>query len=149
MAHTYTNLLVHALFSTKQRRPLLTSEFRPELFAYMAGVLNRLKGKPVLINGPSDHVHMLFVMPAASSLSDLMEKVKANSSKWANEHRRGIPFAWQTGYTAFSVSQSSLQDVKRYIAQQEEHHRRMTFREELLTFLDKHGIQYDPRYVLG
>lgn len=86
MAHTYTHLVVHALFSTTGRRPLLQAELSPKVFSYMAGIIKRLKGQPLLINGPNDHVHLLFVLPPTLPLSDLMEKVKANSSKWVNEH---------------------------------------------------------------
>ena len=149
MAHTYSNLLVHALFSTKDRTPLLDAELKPELFSYMGGIITQLRGKPLLIGGPKDHVHLLFVLPCSLSVADLMEKVKANSSKWVkNRWQNRSHFAWQTGYTAFSVSQSNLESVKRYIASQETHHRRITFQEEVLAFLKKHEIAYDPRYVL-
>lgn len=148
MAHTYTNLLIHALFSTKDRQPMLDAELRTRLYPYMAGIISNLKAQPVIISGPKDHVHLLFVLPATLPLADLMEKVKANSSKWVHEDwPRGVDFAWQSGYTAFSVSQSNLAAVKRYIAHQEEHHRKLTYQEEVLAFLKKHGIQYDPRYV--
>lgn len=147
MAHTYTNLLVHALFSTKGRKPLVDPEMKTDLFSYMGGIIGQLKGKPVLINGPSDHVHSLFVLPTTLSLAELMEKLKANSSKWVKDkwpHRRH--FSWQEGYTAFSVSQSKLEKVRDYIARQEEHHRRLTFQQEVLALLKKHAIAYDPRY---
>ena len=102
----------------------------------------------MLINGPNDHVHSLFVLPASLSLSDFMEKVKANSSKWVHQRwpNRAF-FAWQPGYTAFSVTQSNLEEVKQYIFNQEEQHRKLTYREEVLAFLTKHGIQYDSRFV--
>jgi REP element-mobilizing transposase RayT len=148
MAHTYTNLLIHALFSTKNRQPILNVELKSRLYPYMAGIIAQLKGRPVIVNGPKDHVHLLFVLPAALPLADLMEKLKANSSKWVHEespHQKD--FAWQSGYTAFSVSQSNVAAVKRYIAQQEAHHRKLTFQEEVLALLKKHGVQYDPRYV--
>ena len=148
MAHTYSNLLVHALFSTKKRAPLLDAELKVELFSYMGGIITQLRGKPLLIGGPEDHVHLLFVLPSSLSVADLMEKVKANSSKWVkNRWQNRSHFAWQTGYTAFSVSQSNLESVKRYIASQETHHRRITFQEEVLAFLKKHEIPYDPRFV--
>ncbi len=149
MAHTYTNLLIHALFGTQDRRPFLDPELKPKLFAYRAGIMNHLRVKPVLINGPKDHVHLLFVLPPSQSLWDLMEKLKANSSKWVHEHwpcRRS--FGWQTGYTAFSVSQSSLERVRQYIFKQALHHRKITYREEVLALLQKHGIEYDPRFGL-
>jgi len=148
MPHTYTNLLTHALFSTKDRRPIIKSEIKSDLYAYMGGIITSLKGKPVLINGPKDHVHLLFVLPSTLSLSDLMEKLKANSSKWAAERWPRLGFSWQTGYTAFSVSQSKLGEVKAYIARQEEHHRKRTYQEEVLALLKRHGIEFDPRFVI-
>jgi len=149
MAHTFTNVAIHALFSTKYRRPQLDSELRSELFPYMGGIIAGLKGRPLLINGPSDHVHLLFIQPAALALAELMEKVKANSSGWVHERwPQRASFGWQTGYTAFSVSQSQLELVKNYIGNQERHHRKRTFQEELMTLLERHGIAYDKRFVL-
>jgi REP element-mobilizing transposase RayT len=148
MAHTYTNLLTHALFSTKDRQPLIQPEIKSDLYAYMGGIIASLRGKPVLINGPKDHVHVLFVLPASLSLSDLMEKLKANSSKWAAKRWPALRFSWQTGYTAFSVSQSKLGEVKAYISRQEEHHRKRTYQEEVVALLKKHGIEFDARFVV-
>lgn len=148
MAHTYTNIVIHALFSTKRREPNLDSQLRSELFPYMGGVVRNLKGQPLLTNGPRDHVHMLFVQPASLALSDVLEKVKANSSGWV--HKRWPQrknFAWQTGYTAFSVSQSQVEAVRAYIRDQEEHHRKRTFQEELIAFLKQHGMEYDERFL--
>lgn len=148
MAHTYTNILIHALFSTKDRQPWLTPGIREEVFCYLGGTLNELRGQSLLVNGPPDHVHMLLVQPRTPSIATVMEKVKANSSggvkeRWPDRHY----FAWQTGYAAFSVSKSHVEQVKRYISNQEEHHRKVSFQEEVLTFLKKQGVEYDPRYV--
>jgi hypothetical protein len=121
---------------------------KSDLYAYMGGIITNLRGKPVLINGPNDHVHLLFVLPASLSLADLMEKLKANSSKWANERSPGRAFSWQTGYTAFSVSQSKLSEVKAYISHQEEHHRKLTYQEEVVALLKKHGVEFDPRFAV-
>ncbi len=149
MAHTYTHLLIHALFSTKDREPHLDAELRPQLFAYLGGIITKLGGKPVLIGGVSDHTHILFLLPPTLSVSDLMEKVKANSSKWVHDRwARRERFAWQTGYTAFSVSESSAAKAKEYIADQEGHHRRMTYQEEVLKFLNMHAVEYDRRHAL-
>ncbi|MGO8731279.1 MAG: IS200/IS605 family transposase [Terriglobia bacterium] len=148
MAHAYTNLLTHALFGTKDRQPLIRTDMKCDLYAYMGGIITNLRGKPVLINGPKDHVHLLFVLPASLSLADLMEKLKANSSKWANERSPRGAFSWQTGYTAFSVSQSKLSEVKAYIAHQEEHHRKLTYQEEVVALLKKHGVEFDPRFAV-
>ncbi len=146
MAHTYTSILLHAVFSTKERQPYLTPEVKAELFPYLAASLQRLKARPVMVKGPADHVHLLFSLPPVLSLSEAREKLKANSSKWAHE-RWGRRFGWQTGYAAFRVSPSKLGSVRNYIARQEEHHRRMTYQEEVLALLQKHGIAYDPRFV--
>jgi REP element-mobilizing transposase RayT len=150
MAHTYTNILVHALFSTKDRQPWLDAEVREEVFRYLGGTVNELGGQSLLVNGPSNHVHMLFAQPSTLSIATLMEKVKANSSGWVkkrwHDHRY---FGWQTGYAAFSVSKSHLEQVKHYISNQEEHHRKVSFQEEVLAFLKKQGVDYDPRYVFA
>jgi len=149
MAHTYTNLLTDALFSTKDRQPIIRPEIKSDLYAYLGGIINSLKGKkPVLISGPNDHVHLLFVLPASLSLSDFMEKLKANSSKWLNQRSRRRWFSWQTGYAAFSVSQSKLREVRTYISAQEEHHRRLTYQGEVIALLKKHGMAFDPKYVV-
>ena len=149
MAHTFSNILIHALFSTKKRRPYLDAELKQELFPYIGGIIAKLHGKSLLINGPSDHVHLLFVQPAALDLAELMEKVKANSSRWVKQRwPQRARFAWQTGYTAFSVSQSQVDAVMKYIRNQEQHHQKRTFQEELVVLLKKHRIAYDPRFVL-
>lgn len=104
----------------------------------------------MIVNGVEDHVHMLFVQSPSLSLADLMEKVKANSSGWMKRRWPELrKFAWQTGYTAFSVSKSNAGLVRRYIERQEQHHRKMTFQDEVVAFLKKHEIAYDPRYILG
>lgn len=147
-SHTYSNLLIHAVFGTKNGLPVLDSELKSELFPYMAGIVKNVGGLPIAVNGPSDHVHVLFVLPAPISVSKMMEKLKANSSKWIHQRwpeRRF--FAWQEGYGAFSVSYSNLNRVRDYISRQEEHHARRSFREELVTFLEKNEVSYDPRFV--
>jgi REP element-mobilizing transposase RayT len=136
------------LFSTKDRQPIVRPEIKSDLYAYMGGIITNLRGKPVLINGPKDHVHLLFVLPASLSLADFMEKLKANSSKWANEGWPRRAFSWQTGYAAFSVSQSKLNEVKAYISQQEEHHRKSTYQDEVIVLLKKHGVEFDSRFVV-
>lgn len=148
MAHTYSNIVIHALFSTKSRHPWLSAEVRSELFPYLGGTVNRLGGQSLTVNGVEDHVHMLFVQPPSMALADMMEKVKANSSGWLKRRWPELEkFAWQTGYAAFSVSKSNAKEVTRYIGGQEQHHRKMTFQEEVVEFLKKHEIAYDPRYV--
>ena len=148
MAHTFTHLLTHIVFSTKDRASLLDADLKARLFPYLAGIIRAQDGKAIIINGPADHVHILASLAAKHSLSDLMRDLKANSSGWVHEH---FPlkrtFAWQTGYGAFSVSHSSLAEVERYIANQEEHHRQVSFQEEFVAFLKKHEIEYDERFL--
>lgn len=148
MAHTFTNLLTHVIFSTKGRQPYLHGDFKPHLFAYMDGIVRHLHGVPIKINGTADHVHLLVSLPPALSVSELLRVLKANSSRWVHEEwpaRKS--FAWQEGYGGFSVSQSNASRVLRYIRDQEEHHRKLSFQEEFVALLKKHGIAYDERYI--
>ncbi len=146
MAQTFASLLTHVIFSTKDRRPAISAEFRSDLWAYMAGIVRNLEGKALAINGTRDHVHLLLSLSPTQAIADVVRVVKANSSRWVNQDRRRN-FAWQSGYGAFSVSLSAAPEVIRYIARQAEHHRRMRFREELVAFLKKHEIEYDERYI--
>ena len=147
MAHTYTDLLSHIVFSTNDRREFITPEIKPRLFAYMAGIGKNLKCKIHIVNGPSDHAHTLVELPPSMSMSKLMKKFKANSSRLINDEFKGSRFAWQPGYSAFSVSRSNFKSVYNYIAEQEKHHLKMTFKQELAALLIKHGIEYDERYI--
>lgn len=148
MARTYTNLLNHIVFSTKDRQPLLTPVLRERLFPYMGGIVKNLNGVALLISGVADHVHVLGSLPATIALSEFVSKLKSNSSKWVHETFPEYRlFAWQAGYAAFSVSASQKQTVLDYIAGQEEHHRKVSFKEEVLAFLKKHEVDYDEQYV--
>jgi len=145
LSHTAGNLVVHLIFSTKRRLPLITPELRPDLFAYLGGIARELRGTAIIIDGTADHVHMLLRMRPAQSAAELARLVKTNSSRWARiKHPK---FAWQTGYGVFSVSESKVPDVTRYIAHQEEHHKKHSFQEEFLTFLKRNHISYDERYI--
>jgi REP element-mobilizing transposase RayT len=145
MAQTLVRVLVHVVFSTKDRLPSLKEEVRPSLFAYIGGTIRSLGGEPVIVNGVSDHVHILLTLPATLALADAMRALKAKSPGWL---RRTLPsFAWQLGYAAFSVSESNAGHVKRYIASQEEHHRKARFEEEFLMLLKRHKLEYDERYL--
>ena len=146
MSRTFTNLLTHVIFSTKDRAPLIRPEIKPELFAYLGGLTRELKGKAYGINGTNDHVHMLISLPPNVSTSDALRFIKANSSGWVSD-KWNKAFAWQLGYGAFSVSKSNVPEVLRYIANQEKHHRRITFKNEFVGFLRKHDINYDERYI--
>lgn len=148
MAHTYINLVVHVIYSTKDRHPHIDPDLRSRLSAYLGGVIRDIGGVPLIVNGTADHTHQLMSIAATRSIAEIVRLVKANSSKWVHETfpaKRG--FAWQSGYGAFSVSQSNVDAVRQYIADQEEHHRTVTFQEEYLAFLRRHGIAFDERYV--
>jgi len=148
MAHTFTNLLTHIIFSTKDRVPLIQPEWRSDLHAYLGGIIRELGGKAMAINGTADHVHLLVSAPSALSVAEMMRVAKTNSARWVNRERRlKKSFAWQAGYGAFSVSHSNAPAVAKYIQAQEEHHRRVTFQEEYLEFLKKNGIEYDERFI--
>jgi len=143
MSHAYARNHLHVVFSTKGRRNLIKD---PDgLWAYMRGVARNYQIDFEAIGGTANHVHILLALPPKLSLSHAMRAIKANSSKWMNEN--GHPFAWQEGYAAFSVSASNLQQVAAYVRNQHEHHRHMTFEEEFLALLKKHGIEADPAQV--
>jgi len=146
LSHTAGNLVLHLIFSTKDRRPLITNEIRNDLFAYLGGIIRGMNGTALIINGTADHVHMLVRIRPVQAAAEIARVVKANSSKWVHE-KWNTCFAWQTGYGAFSVSESNVPAVSRYIAAQEEHHRRVTFQEEYVAFLKKNKIEYDERYI--
>lgn len=146
MSHTHTNLLTHVVFSTQGRLPLITIEIKTELFAYLGGLVKELKGKPIIINGMSDHIHLLILLPPNVSPSDAMRFVKANSSRWVKE-RFGKKFAWQKGFGAFSVSRSNVDAVVKYIKDQEKHHKEFDFETEFVSLLDKNNVEYDEKYL--
>lgn len=145
MAHSLACVHIHFVFSTKNRLPYLKGKLQTAMFAYLGGIVRELGGKPVIVGGKPDHVHLLARMPTGISISDFMRVVKTNSSKWVRQKKRD--FAWQTGFAAFSVSISLLPQVTRYIREQEKHHRKMTFQEELIALLKKHNIPYGERYI--
>ena len=147
MTHTFSNLLTHVIFSTKDRFPLISSELKPDLLAYMGGIVRELDGKALTIGGTVDHVHLLVSLPPTLALADALRVLKANSSRWVHETKGRSKFAWQAGYGAFSVSRSNMPKVIKYISEQEEHHRKVTFQEEFVAFLRKHEIAYDERYI--
>jgi REP element-mobilizing transposase RayT len=147
MSRTFTNLLTHLIFSTKEREPLITPEIKPELFAYLGGLTRELNGKAYGINGTTDHVHLLVSLPPVVSISEALRFIKANSSGWVHDKWPRSLFNWQLGYGAFSVSRSNAAEVLTYIGNQEHHHRKLSFKEEFVDFLVKHEIEYDERYV--
>jgi REP-associated tyrosine transposase len=147
MAHTYANLLTHVIFSTKDRLRLLAPDLRADMLAYLGGIIRKLHGKVIESNARPDHVHCLLSLPSSLAVAEALRVLKSNSSLWVRETRRRATFAWQTGYGAFSVSQSNVPAVVRYIRSQDQHHRKVTFQEEFVAFLKRHGIAYDERYI--
>lgn len=148
MANTYTQMNVQAVFAVKGRENFLQSNFRNKLFEYLSGILKGIGQFPLAVNGDKDHVHIFFELNPTTSVSDVMEKVKANSSKWINENHF-IPgkFEWQRGYGGFTYSKSQRQNVINYIISQEHHHHQKSFKEEYLELLHKFEIEYDERYI--
>jgi putative transposase len=149
MSHTSGNLVLHLIFGTKSRQPLITPEIRTDLFPYIGGIIREMQGTALIINGTADHVHMLVRIRPAQAAAEVARVVKTNSSRWVHEkwpHNRDVRFAWQTGYAVFSVSESNVL-VSRYIAAQEEHHKKRTFQEEYIAFLKKNNVAYDERYI--
>jgi putative transposase len=148
MPSTHTNLLYHLVFSTKCRIPLITPNVEDELYNYIGGIIRGEGGTMLEIGGIAEHVHILTRFKPSIPLSELLAKIKGNSSKWANENKMKLrKFGWQEGYGAFSVSDSQVQAVTKYIRSQKEHHRKQTFQEEFVALLRKHGIEYDERFL--
>jgi REP element-mobilizing transposase RayT len=146
MPQSLARILVHLVFSTKNREPFLAADKRPRALAYLGGTLNAIDCPVLTVGGVADHVHLLFVLGRAVSLSKAVEEVKKESSKWAKDAVHP-GFYWQNGYGAFSVSPSNVERVKAYIGNQEQHHRTMTFQDELRRLLRRHNIDWDERYV--
>jgi len=147
MSSTHLSLHVHVVFSTKNRTPWIAVDWRDRLHAYLGGVAREQEAVPEAIGGMADHVHLLIGLTATHPLAAVMREVKKASSEWVHRTIGSPEFAWQDGYGAFSVSASLRDEVRAYIARQEEHHRRRTFREEYLALLTKSGVAFDPRFV--
>jgi REP element-mobilizing transposase RayT len=147
MGQSLTHLLVHAIFSTKDRRPFLQSEeVRNEIYAYMAGTLKNLDCHPIKIGGVEDHVHVLSSLSKNIAFSDLIGRLKGASSRRLKE--KGLNgFGWQNGYGAFSVSESNVEAVTAYILNQAEHHKKFSYQEELREIFKRHRVAFDESYV--
>jgi putative transposase len=141
MSHSYTNLLYHIVFATKGREPWLSEPLRPPLFAYLGDSIREMGGIALLVNGIADHVHVLTKLRPDRNLSDVMRELKARSSGWVHrKYAELTAFRWQTGYGAFTVSQSQAKVVHAYIENQEAHHRTLTFTDEMRQLLRRHGL---------
>jgi len=148
MSGTYSNLVYHIVFSTKNRYGLITSTLEENLYKYIGGIIREIDGVCLEINGMSDHIHILAKFPPKIALSNALRTIKANSSKWVNESKQGLrKFGWQDGYAAFSVSKSQIRSVQQYVHDQKAHHTQTDFKTEFIELLNKHGVKYDPRYV--
>jgi len=147
---SYVSSHYHCVFSTKERRPLITTALRQRLWPFLGGIARQNQMKAIEVGGMPDHVHILLSLPSTLSIAKALQLIKGGSSKWVHEtfpeHRL---FSWQVKYGAFGVSVSQLDKTIQYIKDQEEHHRKMTFQEEFLVLLKKHHIEFDERYLWG
>jgi len=148
MSQSFSRVILHIIFSTKNREPWLDSNIRSRMHGYLATICRDLRGDDLCVNGVSDHVHIITTLPRTLSQAEMIEEMKKGSSKWiktVDAHYRG--FFWQRGYAAFSVSASQLTTVLEYVRAQEQHHRTRTFQEEYRELLRKHGLEFDERYM--
>lgn len=148
MPNTYSQVTIHAVFAVKYRENIIDKSWRDELHQYIYGIITNKAAKSLAVGGWKDHVHILFGLPVTMCISDLMSAIKANSSKWINENRftKG-KFEWQSGYGAFSIAKSQRDVVIKYILNQEEHHRSVSFKEEYLQLLHDFGVEFDEHYL--
>jgi REP element-mobilizing transposase RayT len=147
MSHSYTNNHLHIVYSTKDREDLIPPEFEPRLYSFVAKIAREQNIPLVAAGGMPNHSHLLILLPATKCLSDVINALKTNSSRFMGQ--QGIAFEWQRGYGAFSVSASHVEQVKAYIRNQKEHHKKRTFEQEFVAMLKKAGVDYDPKYVFG
>jgi REP element-mobilizing transposase RayT len=143
MHQTCGNIVLHLILSTKQRLPLIKRELRADRFAYLGGIIHEMRGTAVTVNGTADHVHILARVRPSHSPAEIARVIKSNSSRWLHENGQR-EFAWQAGYGAFSVSESNVEALIRYIAA---HHQKHSFQDEFMAFLKKNNVAYDPRYL--
>jgi putative transposase len=150
MAHSYISALYHVVFSTKERRKFINADLQARLWPYLGGIARENDMKALAIGGVEDHVHLLLSLPSTLTFAKAMQLIKGGSSKWIHDEFPALQeFAWQEGYGAFSIGISQIDDTKRYIVNQAEHHRKVSYQEEFIAFLERHGIEYDPRYIWG
>jgi putative transposase len=145
---TFTQMYVQLVFAVYRKENVLTPKVRPQIFEYISGIITGMKHKSIIVNGVEDHVHILLGLTPSVSVSDTVHGIKRNSSLFINENKLVLGhFYWQEGYGAFSYSKSQIEDVYRYIQNQEVHHVRKSFREEYMTILNKYDGDFDPRYL--
>lgn len=150
MSHSYVNQLMHCVFSTKERRPLIMPALQERLFPYMGGIARKNKMKLIAAGGVEDHVHLLISLPKTLDIAHAMQLIKGGSSKWIHEMFADQRlFEWQEGYGAFSIGIGEVKRTVDYINRQAEHHKKKDFKTEFISFLDRHFIEYDERFVFG
>ena len=149
MPQSLAKVLVHMVFSTKERRPMLRDAgLRAELHSYLGGILNNLQCQSIIVGGVEDHVHLLSSLSRTSAMADIVKEVKRGSSLWIKERAPAMAdFAWQNGYGIFSIGYSQIEEVRRYIAEQERHHQKYSFQDEFRMLLRRYEIAFDERYV--
>jgi REP element-mobilizing transposase RayT len=148
MPQSLAKIYIHAIFSTKERKPLLADRWRDELFSVLGATANDLDCQSLIVGGVADHVHMLFQLARTISVAEAIGKIKSTSSLWVKQSQHlGDSFHWQAGYAAFSVSQSNVEAVRRYVRQQPEHHAKQTFEDELREWLRRYELEWDERYL--
>ena len=149
MPQSLAKILVHVVFSTKERRPFLRElPLRERLHQYLGGILTNLDCQPLIVGGVADHVHLLAALSRTLQVADMVKELKRSSSLWLKERDATLrDFAWQSGYGIFSIGYSQLEEVRRYIAQQETHHQKLTFEDEFRLFLKRYELAFDERYV--
>lgn len=148
MSHSYVSQLMHCVFSTKERRPFITPDLQTRLYPYIGGIAKMHRMRLISAGGIMDHIHLLLSLPKTLNISKAMQLIKGGSSKWIHdtfaEHRM---FEWQEGYGAFSIGIGEVKRTVDYIKRQAEHHKKQDFKTEFISFLDKHFIEYDERYI--
>lgn len=148
MANSYTQIHLQLILAVRSRKGLITSSWEKELYRYISGIIENINHKLLAINGVPDHLHILIGMRPSQSISELMQKIKTNSSKWINQKGFVVGrFEWQSGYSAFSYVRTAISNVIRYIENQKEHHGITTFKDEYISLLNEHDIDYDERYI--
>lgn len=148
MSKSYTNLIYHLVFSTKERRPVITPDRQGRLYDYIGGIIRGLGGISLGINGMDEHAHVLTKLRPDKSVSDVLRDLKSNSSGWMHDvFPDAANFAWQRGYGAFTVSASQIPSVQRYIADQKLHHQKRTFEEEFVELLIKNDVEFEEKYL--
>lgn len=148
MAQSHCNLIYHIVFSTRNREPWLDDAIQTRLYEYLGSAIKREGGAALIVNGTADHIHLLVKWRQDKTVADMVRALKANSSGWIHKSFAGKnAFAWQAGYGAFTVSQSQVEKARRYIKNQKKHHKAVSFKDEMVSLLKAHGVEFDERYL--